>query len=141
MIGNRSFAQSDSIYYVVEKAVINRIENYINEADKLTAHYYGIWNTCGDTTSILIVRLGERDGGVSTLIKNSNRFLRIKNELVLPIVLRADILFSENLNVINNKGEKYESIMTTTLTPSGFLIVFRGTPRNIKIVRSEYFQF
>lgn len=50
-------------------------------------------------------------------------------------------MFSENLNIIENKGTNRESIRTVILTPSGFLIKFSGKYKNMKLISCKYYQY
>lgn len=136
-----SSAQVKPIYYTIGDDVAEKIDSLISSANEPIGSYYGIWDTEGEITSLMLARTSTMGKNATELLRNSNRFLRIKKDETLPIVLESDLMFSENLNIIESKGTKHESIRTITLTPSGFLIKFSGRYKNMKLLTFKYYQY
>lgn len=135
-------AQLAPIYYVFNEPVVLEIERCLQKTTfSPTEHPYLQWFKLGDTAAVMITKYDERDTILNTLIVNSNRYIRIKQQHVLPILLSNDILYSEDLNVVLNKGTPREAILTKRITKSGWVIYFTGRLGKMKLIGSKYFQY
>lgn len=131
--------QKKRIEYMISDDVKSKILKIV---DKKNEKYYIIWNTRNDTTSVLLCKVDSSSRPLMDVLEFSNRFIQVDEEnREIPVILNSDLLFSTYFNVLENKGEKYESMTTILLNPSGFLIKFIGRFRESKIIYFDFFQY
>jgi hypothetical protein len=136
-----SFSQSkDSINYFIPDIISKQISNYLKE-EKTDAKYYAILQEQNDTTSILISSYNGSFEKLVYLIKNTNRYIKVSSSQTLPLLLHSDLLFSEKLHSVRNKGKGNEIISHTDINAGGYSIIYKGLYQDITIIQSKYFQF
>ena len=129
---NTSMNIDNEIVYLTPESVNAKICDYITKDKQIGQyHYYGIWHTQNDTTSILISRSTSFVN--NKLIKKTNRFINLPKYGKLPIVLNSDLLFSTDFHYSGNeKGKK--TLGNILISPSGYLIVFTGSYNKERII-------
>ncbi|WP_400193184.1 hypothetical protein [Hymenobacter sp. B81] len=140
---SNSFAQSqDSIYYFVPAFVKEYIIKYVkagNVKHKLPA--YCIISHRDDTTSILVSYYKDSRNDLSTLIKNSNRFIKISSTQSIPVLMRLDFIFSNLLHSVVNEGGLYAAYNHKEINASGYHIQYRGLYDKAVFISAEYYQY
>lgn len=130
--------QKKLIEYIVPDDVKSKILGIIEKKDE---KYYIIWNTQNDTTSVLLSKVDTSFRPLIDMLKLSNRFIHVDEvSSQIPIILKPDLLFSTDFNILKDVGKKYESLTTILLNPSGYLMKFTGRYKESKIIYSEFFQ-
>jgi hypothetical protein len=136
----KSFAQQKSrISYVIPEIVNVEIDNYLKTKKSNETTYIVLQNQ-NDTTSILVSTYDENFSQLAYLINNTNRYIKVGVNKLIPVLLRPDFLLSDNLHVIKNKGSEYEAMSNTLIGASGYLIVYKGFYHDAKLIKAEYFQ-
>jgi hypothetical protein len=128
------------INYFIPKVITFKIIDYLKAA-KPNDHYYAILQNQNDTTSILISSYDRSFTKLIYLIANTNRFIKISPNVMLPLLLHSDLLFSDLLHSVRNEGKENEIISHTDVNSGGYSIIYRGGHQNETIIKTEYIQY
>jgi hypothetical protein len=135
------FAQNrDSIIYLTPDIVNNKIAEFL-KASTRTGSVYASLHHNNDTTYILISTYDKTFEKLAYLIRNSNRYIKISSTYPIPVLLQEDAVMSISLKRPKNKGTEYESLETTLIIASGFLVEYKGIYLNASLIKAEYFQY
>nr|WP_295863794.1 hypothetical protein [uncultured Chitinophaga sp.] len=136
-------AQVQPIYYRFDKEVLAEINNCISKLPlNDSIRPYIQWFNTGDTMEIMVTKYCAscESSTHAWIVQNSNRFVKIANDSVLPIVQGADLIFTDKLNVVANQGTSRENITTQRYLLSGWVVQFVEKKGVMKVLKTYYFQ-
>lgn len=139
---NFLFSQSrDSIFYVLPAEVKSKIVGYLNQNNQSSdLKVYVLLAHQNDTTQVMVSHFGASPKELLWLVKNTNRFLRLKSNSVLPVLLKTDLIFSDALHKVENEESPYATFTNKYLNVSGYIIDFYGMYDKAQLIKAEYYQ-
>ncbi|RAJ83447.1 hypothetical protein CLV59_103415 [Chitinophaga dinghuensis] len=138
-----AIAQLQPIYYRFDKQVLNEINTSIGRLPlNDTTMPFIQWVKSIDTTAIMVTTYCSscKSSPLTRIVENSNRFVMLKDDKQLPIVLSTDLVYTDFLNKVANEGTATENITVLRFQPSGWIVKFIERRGNMKIVSVTYFQ-
>lgn len=130
--------RKNAINYIIPGNVSDVICNYIKQKKQ---KHYAVLIHQNDTTFIIIDLINDSNKPLNELLKNSNRFLMVDSTVNIPVLLNEDLLFSDVLHQIINKGSAYEGVSHTMLNPAGFSVIYTGMYQDVSIIQAKYHQY
>lgn len=136
-------AQVAPIYYRLDKEVLVEIDKCIPKlALNDSTRPYVQWFNTGDTMEIMITKYCVTCGASphTWIVQNSNRFVKVTDDMILPIVHGEDLIFTDKLNLTADVGTPRENITTQRYQLSGWVIRFIEKKGSMKVLNTYYFQ-
>lgn len=124
------------IMYLLPDTVKSNIQKYLKDKDYKST--YVVLRRDGDTASILVSTYSRELTELAYLIRNSNRYISIDSKTI-PVILQEDVVFSDKLHTIKNKGTLDEYMSNKEVHASGYLIVYKGFYWGTSILKAEYY--